>query len=283
MILTHLLMLLKMVNSFCTRSPDEDFGISDLSRNNLNAQLREAWQMLKIVESNDFSSNYGKHPATLMWKGYASGLKVYINICIDEWTSRVGKNGENYKTQYTKFKVKKPVYPWWCYWKDFHLSHKASLLRKDPDHYGKCFKLKSKEKKWLEYGYIWPSKLSKKIVSQAKEGKRFDPSLVCEASLGMGAPAHYRWTIEETKKWSKNKGRNPKTGRALTSTTKGSIYKDIEKAYKHYLKEGEIEESSSESSSSGSSETKSESNTSSEDSASALSEYSTSSESSSSD
>lgn len=210
--------------------------------------MREANQILKIIENGEFSGSYGNHPATLMWQGCASGLKAYINFCITEWTQRIGKNGQYYKTQCVKFKVEDPVWPWWTEWKDFHLAHKASLLRKDPDHYSKHFKLKSIEKEWLDYGYIWPSKLSKKIVSQAKEGKRFSPSLVCEESLGKGAPAHYRWSVKDVKKWLEDPERNPQSGRVLKSKTKSSIYADIEKAYKYYLKKGLIVEESESSS-----------------------------------
>jgi len=48
--------------------------------------------------------------------------------------------------------------------------------------------------------------------------------------MGMGNPAQYRWTKEEVKKWKKNPNYNPKTGRAIKSTSKTGIYADLNKA-----------------------------------------------------
>jgi len=66
------------------------------SERQLNSQdnkvRRERWLPRTILLSN-------------MWKGRPRALKIYINWCIAEWTSRVGKNGDHYNTGYTKFKV----------------------------------------------------------------------------------------------------------------------------------------------------------------------------------
>jgi hypothetical protein len=81
-------------------------------------------------------NNYGgwlKHPAVKMWTNNIECLKLYTNICIDEWIKR------GYKNTMRKFVVDEQSisYPSWFGDEEFHNSHKSNLLRKDELFYSK--------------------------------------------------------------------------------------------------------------------------------------------------
>ena len=50
----------------------------------------------------------------------------------------------------------------------------------------------------------------------------------------MGAPAQYRWTLEEVLEWKNNKTVNPKTGKTINPKSKTGVYSDVKKAYGYY-------------------------------------------------
>lgn len=188
----------------------------------LNKQRIEAKQILDILTSNKTKN----HPAVLMWAGHTDALKVYINYCIRAWLKR-GKKCELEEYDIDESSV---TFPWWFSWTQLHLSHKCSLLRKDPGYYQNKFVLQEHEKPWLDHGYIWPSK-----VENINIDKVYKPEEVC-SPIGAGAPAQYRWTVEDAARWNENKLVNPKTGRSIKKSAKAGIYKDLEKAYNYYLK-----------------------------------------------
>lgn len=224
-----------MVNTFVTS--DSPSCVKYLDKRRLNSQRNEAHIILKVLEGKNESvaKGYKNHPATLMWKGHTEALKVYINRCIRYYKERGGN------CELKKFRVdkKKVIWPWWFTCEELHLSHKCSLLRKDSKYYSKIFKLEEKEKVWMKYGYVWPSDLSKRKVTKLQEGRKYKPKDLCR-DIGKGAPAEYRWTVKEVKKWRKNKTINPKTGRTISTTSKNGIYSDIERAYKYYKSTDEI-------------------------------------------
>jgi hypothetical protein len=88
-----------------------------------------------------------------MWRGYENTLAVYgITICL-EWIER-GYNDN----QLEWFRNKVISYdnddtPPWLGNKDFHLSHRSNLLRKNLDHYSQFWPNVPDN---LEY--VWPSK-----------------------------------------------------------------------------------------------------------------------------
>jgi hypothetical protein len=188
----------------------------------------EAQQILDMLLDKSKKRN---HPAVLMWVGHTDALKVYINHCIRQWLKR-GKNCQ--LQEYNDVDEDTVVYPWWFTWPQLHLSHKCSLLRKDPEYYSEKFTLTTKESKWLLHGYIWPSKLEAIDIN-----RRYKPEQVC-VPIGSGAPAQYRWSVNEVIVWNKNRLVNPRTGRAIKAGTKTGIYNDIEKAYNYYLDEGKL-------------------------------------------
>ena len=71
------------------------------------------------------------HPAVKMWVGYEEALKHYINCCIREWKAR------GYNNTMPLYSVGELVLPPWLGDDRFHASHRANLLRKNPDFYSK--------------------------------------------------------------------------------------------------------------------------------------------------
>lgn len=200
-------------------------SVKHLDNARLNKQRVEANQILDTLTG--MSKGWSNHPAVLMWRGHTDALKVYINHCIRAWI------GRDKKCELEEYDIDEAnvVWPWWYTWPLFHLSHKCSLLRKNPGYYDTRFVLTLEEKKWLEHGYIWPSKLA--ITIDVKHP--YGPQDVC-VPIGAGAPAQYRWSKEETEKWNSNRSVNPRTGRAIKPGAKTGIYQDIEKAYNYYQK-----------------------------------------------
>ena len=217
-----------MVVTFVTSSsPKKCARVLDNIR--LNKQRVEACQILGDITGE--TSHRINHPATKMWMGYSEALKVYINACRREWLKR------GYTCKLEKFEIDEDnlIWPWWFTCDALHLSHICSLIRKKPDHYNNMFELNDDEKIWLDYGYMWPSDLSKSVIKKLSSNHHelFDPSKICRP-IGSGAPAQYRWTLEEVREWRQDKLVNPKTGHAIKSTSKKGIYADITKAYNYY-------------------------------------------------
>jgi hypothetical protein len=208
-----------MVNTFVTSSRPSAVALLDDRR--LNKQRVEACQILDTITGK--SSGWKNHPAVRMWKGYSDALRVYINYCIRAWLAR----GKNCKLEEFDVDEDTVEWPWWFSWKELHLSHKCSLLRKDPNYYSSIFVLTTTQQLWLDYGYIWPHKISSK-----RQGYALHPSKLCDP-IGAGAPPQYRWSIAEVEEWLEDCYINPKTGRKITKTKTG-IYSDVRAAYHYY-------------------------------------------------
>ena len=130
--------------------PYADFARSAqvLDNARLGKQRSEALTILRIVDQRTEKRGWRKHPAVLMWQRYAEALKLYMNTCIEEWTARGFKNN----IPLEKIDQRKLVFPWWLGRKELHASHRANLLRKDSDFYGKYG--------WSEdpqMNYWWPT------------------------------------------------------------------------------------------------------------------------------
>lgn len=101
------------------------------------------------------------HPAVKMWKGYEEALKMYINLCIEEWIERGCKN--NMKIYKVNEKVVK--IPYWLYNNNLSQSHQIAMLRKEiarneKDWYVQLWSEKkiTCEPKFFDLGYYWPEK-----------------------------------------------------------------------------------------------------------------------------
>jgi hypothetical protein len=193
----------------------------------LNKQVLECEQIIATLEGT--KTGYKNHPAVAMWKGHIDALKHYFNIVLKEWKDR-GKNSTR-----TYYEIPEEFsYPWWWNLKQLHLTHKLSLYRKAPDHYtAKLLELSESDLALHDKaGYIWPSKVLQKYN---------DIDLIFSLSvleladaIGMGAPAHYRWSLAEVEQWTMAKELNPRTRRKISSKSKTGIYADLQKAYDHY-------------------------------------------------
>jgi len=122
----------------------------------LGKQRVECLQIFRANSLTDPTVGWQNHPATLMWRGYDQALASYALEVCTEWSRR------NYISTithiFTDFLATCPDWtdacdPPWLGNKRFHASHRASLLTKDPAHYGQF--------NWAEtptIDYYWPTK-----------------------------------------------------------------------------------------------------------------------------
>ncbi len=125
--------------------PIEIAKILDYKR--LGKQRVEARQILSIITGEAKWTAWRNHPAVLMWKPYISELKYYYDIMVLEWVKR------GYVNHMPLYGIGKIEMPWFMYCKPILDSHKATLLRKNHDHYKQFF---SVSQKYLSRNVIWP-------------------------------------------------------------------------------------------------------------------------------
>ena len=89
-----------------------------------------------------------------MWKDYVPALKLYLNCSIEVWTERGFKNTMELETVGDDV-----VYPHWFGKEKFHSSHRANLLKKEPEFY-------------VQYG--WKENPEDPYVWMDKEGKWYE-------------------------------------------------------------------------------------------------------------
>ncbi|MEO3742488.1 MSMEG_6728 family protein [Plantactinospora sp. B5E13] len=121
-----------------------------LDQRRLGKQRVEALQVLRGLTRPGYGWRH--HPAVKMWAGYEEALVRYgLDIC-DEWCSTGRADtcagtlvadlaagcGLTEVRQQDEL-VEAGEVPPWLGREDLHLSHRSSLLRKDPDHYGRLF------------------------------------------------------------------------------------------------------------------------------------------------
>lgn len=125
-----------------------------LDRQRLNKQVLEARQILSAMQNG---GGWRNHPAVKMWRGHTNALRFYHDVMWREWVRR------GYNTTQSEL-LPRPtdpdlvrmwadsiIQPSWMGREDFHASHRAALLRKDPAHYGQFG--------WTEEpsgDYVWP-------------------------------------------------------------------------------------------------------------------------------
>jgi len=189
-----------MVNIFIPLSdPIEIAKILDDKR--LGKQRVEAKQIITIITGEAKSLAWSNHPAVIMWRPYAKELKYYYDCIVREWIRRgyvnnmpiygltinsdnktgltinldnktgATINSDN-KTDTIENSDNKILMPWFMYCKPVLLSHQASLLRKNYDHYHKHFKSKSL-KPFMTRSYLWivenPHYLTEEKIKYLKE------------------------------------------------------------------------------------------------------------------
>jgi hypothetical protein len=87
-----------------------------------------------------------------MWKGYESGLLLYLKEMCAEWVRLGYKDTCWEKAQQLGISTANIFLPDWFGNERFHLSHQSNLLRKDHEHYGQFFMGVPDD-----LPYIWPT------------------------------------------------------------------------------------------------------------------------------
>lgn len=123
-------------------------SVQTLDNKRLGKQRVEAMQLINILENKTEGRGWRSHPALKMWVGYTNSLKYYCNCCIDEWVKRGYKNTMRIYELPIEFK-----HPWWLGDENFHRSHRARLIEKNPDFYLKLF---PNDEGFNDSKYFWP-------------------------------------------------------------------------------------------------------------------------------
>ena len=109
--------------------PDFQKSLQALDYRRLGKQRVEAYQIIRAIK---YGGGWQNHPVVTMWRGHINALKLYHNLCIDEWVRR------GYRNNMQKIAIRgKIAYPKWFGRNCFHAAHRSNLLRKDPVYYGK--------------------------------------------------------------------------------------------------------------------------------------------------
>lgn len=129
--------------------PDFERSARVLDVKRLGKQRVECIQVLRGLVRPGYGWRH--HPAVLMWRGYEEALGRYAFTCCEVWTER-GFADTCAATIATDLREAGVVdvrtqdelasadrLPPWLGDEEFHRSHRSSLLRKDPDHYGVVF------------------------------------------------------------------------------------------------------------------------------------------------
>lgn len=129
--------------------PDFDRSARALDTKRLGKQRVETIQVVRGLTWEGYGWRH--HPAVRMWKGYEEALGRYGLTCCAVWTE-LGFGDTCALTIATDLRAAgidsvrsqeqlaaAGALPPWLGQEDFHLSHRSSLLRKDPDHYGPLF------------------------------------------------------------------------------------------------------------------------------------------------
>lgn len=129
--------------------PDFERSARVLDDKRLGKQRVECIQVLRGLIRPGYGWRH--HPAVLMWRGYEEALGRYAFTCCDTWTRRgfadtcaatiaadLREAGVvDVRTQAGLQSAGR--LPPWLGVEEFHRSHRSSLLRKDPGHYGEVF------------------------------------------------------------------------------------------------------------------------------------------------
>ncbi|MCU1676663.1 MAG: hypothetical protein JWM93_1421 [Frankiales bacterium] len=145
--------------------PYADFGASArvLDDRRLGKQRVETLQILRALTYPTYGWKH--HPAVRMWRGHEEGLAAYGLAIVDEWVARgradtcaativadLGLAGLPTSPRTQTQLAAAGELPRWLGDEAFHLSHRASLLRKDPAFYGPVFGDVDPD-----LPYVWPA------------------------------------------------------------------------------------------------------------------------------
>lgn len=125
-----------------------------LDRQRLGKQRVEIYQILRALHGE--TKGWVNHPATKIWKGFEGALIDYGIFICNEWIKRGYKDTclqKIYNFKYTNpdWWINFYKLPPWLGDEQFHSSHRAALLMKNPEWYSP-FGWKEKP----EIKYFWP-------------------------------------------------------------------------------------------------------------------------------
>lgn len=131
-------------------------------------QTIEAKGIISILENPESKSRTRNHPAVRQWKGYVGALKIYYDCFLIYSTVHHGIKTS--LTLFTQDLTEKHTLPPWFGYEPYHSSHRARLLEKDPEFYGKL--------KWKESPgpYIWPVDKEGKLLKEIEEWRERNKS-----------------------------------------------------------------------------------------------------------
>src|SRR3954451_23968346 len=133
----------------CLPYPDFRASCLVLGARRLGKQRVETFQILRALTWPTYA--WKNHPAVTMWRGFVPALVDYGLASCREWTRRgyVDTVAEQLLAWGTPSSYDLP--PWFGL-TALHRSHRSSLLRKDPAHYGLAF-----EDVTDDLPYYWPT------------------------------------------------------------------------------------------------------------------------------
>jgi hypothetical protein len=136
--------------------PDLAASAAALDDRRLGKQRVETLQILRALHLEDYG--WGRHPAVTMWRGHTRALVAYGLAIVDEWVAR--GHADTTRSQIAEFAAPDPVAPWdalapdevppWWGRADLHRSHRAALVRKEPEAYADLAVDDPEEP------YVWP-------------------------------------------------------------------------------------------------------------------------------
>ena len=146
--------------------PVSDFRTSAdlLDDRRLGKQRVECLQVIRGLTVPGYGWRH--HPAVKMWRGHLEALGCYSLTCCEVWTERgyADTCAASIRTELERAGVPQVrsqeeleaagVLPPWLGDDDFHASHRAALLRKDPDFYGPL--LPGRLAAEPDQPYVWP-------------------------------------------------------------------------------------------------------------------------------
>jgi hypothetical protein len=147
-----------------TFTPYADFeqALRALDLKRLGKQRVEVIQIVRALTVPGYA--WSSHPAVLMWKGYEEALGRYGLTACDVWTERgfgdscaatitadLRTAGIAEIRSYEELRSADALPPW-LFDEAVQLSHRSSLLRKDPEHYGPLFPPDTPR----DLDYVWP-------------------------------------------------------------------------------------------------------------------------------
>ena len=141
-------------------------SLQTLDNKRLGKQRVETYQIISAITRRpklDGTPYKGwlNHPCTVMWKNYVPALQNYLNLSIVEWINRGFKN----TMKLEQIENDNIVLPPFIGNERFHSSHRANLLKKEPEFYSKYGWTENPEDPyvWMDKDGKWYEQHSGKI------------------------------------------------------------------------------------------------------------------------